>query len=358
MVELPFSVWEYKEHTKKKHEVFADYFNIWVKILGKSHKLNYIDCFGGIGAYKDEKGKYHCGSPILAAEIIIKNTINLKRDVRMVIIDDDKQNIENIKAIIKYKNLDIEPIFINNDFDVAVNKILDETPNIAPTFFFIDPFGFRIKMSTLERIMKTPKSEILLNFMYFAISRFLSLETIEQTKNDLFGGEEWKSIENLEGNNREEALMSLYRSKLKKFSTFVYCFPLSFPDKDRTIYYLVHLTNNVKGCIMKDCFAKYNHGRTEYKGKMQSQLTLFDIEDVKIEVIKKFLLDKYHNTTKKYIDIIKDNIYETDFLDKEIKHALRELKQAGRIKIKFYPELDKKGKIRESIKEDDVIVFS
>ena len=57
MKKLPFKTWEYKEQTKIKHLVFADYFDRWVKILGKYNPLNYIDGFGGIGAYT-ENGKY------------------------------------------------------------------------------------------------------------------------------------------------------------------------------------------------------------------------------------------------------------------------------------------------------------
>ena len=96
--DLPFKTWKYEEQTKIKHKVFADYFDKWVKILGKAHPLNYFDCFGGIGAYK-ENDEIYFGSPILAAELIKKNETNLQRDVCMVIIDKDKNNFENIDKI-------------------------------------------------------------------------------------------------------------------------------------------------------------------------------------------------------------------------------------------------------------------
>ena len=63
---LPFKVWEYEDQTKMKHKVFADYFDKWVKIVGKYYNLNYFDCYGGCGAYKDKDKNIYYGSPILS----------------------------------------------------------------------------------------------------------------------------------------------------------------------------------------------------------------------------------------------------------------------------------------------------
>ncbi|MCK4735625.1 MAG: hypothetical protein KAT65_24435, partial [Methanophagales archaeon] len=66
MEQLPFKTWPYEEQTKMKHKVFSDYFDKWIKIVGSRSKLNYIDGFGGCGAYKDKNGEIYFGSPILA----------------------------------------------------------------------------------------------------------------------------------------------------------------------------------------------------------------------------------------------------------------------------------------------------
>src|SRR3989339_741093 len=259
--ELPFITWKYEPQTKMKHLVFEDYFDKWVKILGKYHSLNYFDCFGGCGAYEDKDETIKYGSPIIVAQIA-KNALDLKRNVKLVIIDKDGGNIENMKKIFDYLNLDIDPKFINSDFDATVNKILDSADNLAPTFFFVDPFGFTIKMATLRRIMERQRTEILLTFMYNSITRFLKSEHIEDILNQLFGCDNWKELCDKKGDYRENELIRLYRKKLKEFSKFVYPFKFLFPDKNRTYYYLFHLTNNIKGCsIMKSCFARYNFGK-------------------------------------------------------------------------------------------------
>ena len=242
MEKLPFKTWPYEEQTKMKHKVFSDYFDKWIKIVGSRSKLNYIDGFGGCGAYKDKNGEIYFGSPILAAEIIKDNKVHLEREVNLIIIDENKDNIKNMESIFNYKKLEIKPIFVNADFDKTINEILDKVPNIAPTFVFIDPFGFKIKYSTLERIMKIKKSEILMNFMYNGINRFFSLKQNQEIMNDLFWTSEWKSLLNLKGADRENKIITLYRNQLKKISKFVFPYKLEYPKMKRTYYYLFHLT--------------------------------------------------------------------------------------------------------------------
>ena len=116
-----FFFWEYEPQTKIKHFVFQEYFDKWVKIVGKWNELNYFDCYAGSGAYL-ENGDIYYGSPILAAEIIEKHKENLGRKVNIVIIEQDKANVENIKKIFRYKNLKTEPVIIEGDFDKTINE--------------------------------------------------------------------------------------------------------------------------------------------------------------------------------------------------------------------------------------------
>ncbi len=350
------TTWEYEEQTKMKHLVFADYFDKWVQILGKSHYLNYFDCFGGGGAYH-EGDKIYPGSPILAAQIAEKNKLKLDRDVDIVIIEKDKDNIENIKKIFLYFGLNVKAQFINDDFDNAINQILDEIDTSRPSFFFIDPFGFKIKLATLQRIMALPKAEILLNFMFFAISEFLDAPQIEKTLNDLFGCEDWKNIRPLKGQAREESIVDLYRLQLKKFSRFVCYYRLSFPSKARTYYCIFHLTNHILGCsIMKSCFGKYNFGRVEYRGRYSGQMTFSDLAEFKQEDISNSILFILKKPTS-YLEILTALIDETTFQEKDIYSTIKLLESAGKIVIERDPPLTKTGRKRESITAQDIIML-
>lgn len=354
---LPFKTWEYKDHTKMKHQVFVDYFDKWVKIVGKYNKLNYIDGYAGIGAYKDQEGKLYFGSPVLAADTIQKNTSKLQRKVNLLVIDTEKDNLDNIDKIFNYQKLDIKPTFINNDFDKTINAILDNTQNLAPTFVFIDPFGFTIKIKTLKRIMQISKSEILLNFMFTRINQFLNAPNVSKCCNELFGGEEWIKCKKLKSSAREKCIIESYRNKLKKISKYVYYYRLEFPDMQKTFYYLFHLANHHLGCsIMKSSFAKFNYGRVEYRGNRNDQMGLFEMKDIKIEQVMKYLKNIYKGKQRTYEQIISEQIDETEFLESHFRKSIKEMENKE-LFISRIPPKTPTGKDRISIENQDIIVF-
>ena len=351
-----FFFWEYEPQTKIKHFVFQEYFDKWVKIVGKWNELNYFDCYAGSGAYL-ENGDIYYGSPILAAEIIEKHKENLGRKVNIVIIEQDKANVENIKKIFRYKNLKTEPVIIEGDFDKTINEILDKVQDhLKPTFFFIDPFGFKIRYKTLKRIMSISKSEILLNFMFTRISQFL-IDNLETTLNALFGCEDWKPLRSLSGQEREQRIVSLYKTKLKEIADFVFPYKICFPDKKRTYYYLFHLTKHHMGCsIMKSAFAKFHYGNIEFSGPEHEHVSFFDLKDIKINEVKRFLLQKYTGLKKKYEELLIENIDLVPFLESDIKNALKVM-EGKEVQIKRTPELTPTGRKRKSIDFNDMISF-
>jgi len=357
MPRLPFETWNYEGQTKAKHEVFNDYIDKWIKIVGAYNKLNYIDGFGGIGAYKDTNGKMYYGSPVLVAKTIQKITSKLRRAVNILIIDEKKQNLDNIKKIFQYEKINIEPIFINSDFDKTINDILDNAQNIAPTFIFVDPFGFKIKIKTIERIMKINKSEVFLNFMFTRINQFLSDPKMENTFNELFGDCNWKECKKLKGIKREKRLIECYRDQLKKFSKYVYYFKLEFPTKRKTYYYLFHLTNYFKGCaIMKSSFAKFHCGRIEYRGLRDSQMELFDSRNIKVNDAIDFLKKTYKGQQKSFQQILEEQIDEVEFLESHLRNAIKEMENKDLI-ISRIPPKTKTGKNRTGLDYQDVIIF-
>jgi len=330
----PFFFWKYEEQTKIKHLIFATYFDKWIKILGKRDTLNYFDCFAGCGAYIDENKNIYYGSPILAAEKIKENKEHLFRKVNMIIIEKDEENLKNLEKIFQYKNLGVNIKPLHGDFDKAINSILSNNEKeFNPSFFFIDPFGFKINFKTIEKIMKVTKSEVLINFMYNSVNRFL-IDNIESTLNKLFNCEDWKKYKNTTI-NREKEIVKLYRDQLKQIADFVISCRVCFPTKRRTYYYLYHLTKHVLGCsVMKSCIAQHCKGRLEYLGSGGGQMTFNDIPELRINEIEKYILNKYHETKKEYIQLIRENIDNTSFLESEIKKALKSLEKENKICIK------------------------
>lgn len=352
--EYDYFFWNYEDQTKMKHTVFKDYFDKWVKILGKRYELNYFDCFGGCGAYIDKNNNIYYGSPIIASEIAESNWKSLGRRVNIHIIEQNKENIENLYKIYDSKDLP-QPKIIHGDFDEEINKYLDtHKNNINPTFFLIDPFGFTIKYTTLKRIMKIPKCEIFLNLMFTRINEFLSVGKIEPILNDLFGCTDWKNCINLNGDAREENIISLFKSQAKKFSNYVFPFRMSFPDKNRTYYYLIHLTNYYGACsIMKSSFAKFNNGKVEYMGKNQRLISIFDMSNIRSDEVQKYLINKYNCKKVRFNKIIEKEIDEVFYLESEIKTAIKELKKQG-----IVTTIPIDSKTDRGLQGNDFVIFS
>ena len=199
-----------------------------------------------------------------------------------------------------------------------------------------------------------PKTEILLTFMYDPINRFFNNPDLEKTYNDLFGSTNWKEIMDCSDNGKESKLIDLYTDNLKNIYNYVLPYRFLYPDKDRTIYYLIHMTNHRLGIsIMKSCFAEINEGEVIYLGKSKDQLSIMNINKVKIEEIKKYLLDNYNNQKINYNKIIDENIESTLYLEKDFRKALNELRDEGKVKVEH-----NSSKRSNAIMDDDEIIFN
>ncbi|WP_018086965.1 three-Cys-motif partner protein TcmP [Desulfurispora thermophila] len=151
--EYPFFMWgTYEEQTKVKHKVVSEYFDKWLKIVGKNSEVLYVDCFAGCGAYCGDDGRAEYGSPIKAAQIIKDNFSKLGRQARLILIDRDPDNLGNIKKILEYLQLEVECILMPGDYENNIISILSGAYGKLPTFFFVDPFGFKIKFSIIEKV--------------------------------------------------------------------------------------------------------------------------------------------------------------------------------------------------------------
>jgi three-Cys-motif partner protein len=168
--------WKADAHTLAKHEILKLYLQAWFPILGFSEKkLIYLDGFAGPGLYKDgEKG-----SPIIALGALLehkhKNKLLEKRtQFLFVFIEKDKERAEVLKKIIKKLFPDL-PENINYQIfqaefaqvlEKALTYIENEGAELAPTFAFLDPFGYAgLPLRIVCRILRYDKCEVLITFM-------------------------------------------------------------------------------------------------------------------------------------------------------------------------------------------------
>lgn len=333
----PYFAYKYEKQTMIKHKVFESYFDKWVKIVGHNNPLNFVDCFGGCGIY-DYNGKKYPGSPIIASKIIEKNTTSLNRDCCVTILDIDKNCTKNIQYAFKLFNCNCKYEVYNADSETFINDKLTELDNegktLCPTFFLIDPYGYTIKLDTIKRLMAIEKSEVLYTFMFYAVNRGISTGNVDSKMDELFGVPDWRYCLNYHGNEREKCIINLIRNQCKKFSKYVLPYRICFPKKNRTYYYMIHLTNHIRGCeIMKACFAEINNGKIEYVGENNNQSFIFELIENPIQEIELYIIKNFKQLKLSYDELLAKMIDTTPFLSKDISSAVLNLYNRGLAKI-------------------------
>jgi three-Cys-motif partner protein len=90
-------------------------------------------------------------------------------------------------------------------------------------FFFVDPTGWSgFAMDNLQPILKRGNGEIMINFMYDFINRFLNFQNAsnEESLDRCFGTRNWRPIR--EAPDRESALVNLYMEQVSATGGFPY----------------------------------------------------------------------------------------------------------------------------------------
>lgn len=118
-------------------------------------------------------------------------------------------------------------------------------------FFFVDPKGWtEVGVSTLEPLLRRPKSEFLINLMYDFVNRTMSIGDRKADMAELLG--EPLDQEGLSPKERESRIVQTYRRNLKlrlpssnpRFPPRAAHVQVLDPQKNRTKYHLVYLTSH------------------------------------------------------------------------------------------------------------------
>jgi three-Cys-motif partner protein len=336
--------WEYKEHTRVKHKILEKYLKTWINILSNRYnKVCYFDCFAGRGRYTDEQE----GSPIITLRVaseLRRNRIHIG-EIELTFIEKDINNYENLVQVVdeelrqnqnKYTGIKVkEPI--NDDFATVVPSLIQDYKKFPPSFFFIDPFGFKIPLKIIKDILSIPKTEVFINFMIRDVNRFLGNENHQNSLEELFGLENVEDVLKKKFSNldRESAILRLYIEQLHEHTGVHFTFPykVNADEKLQTTYYLIHATNNLKGCeVMKEIM--YNtgtRGRFGYLGPAEGQMALVNFYD--LSEFKNYIMEKFCEKTVSFENIRFETVNENPFLRRDYVEALRELEKEEKIWI-------------------------
>ena len=136
------------------------------------------------------------------------------------------------------------------DFETLIPDI-QQFVGTGFSLIFIDPTGWDgFAMERIAPLLKNARGEVIVNFMYDHINRFLNdtRPEIEASFHRLFGTNQWTFLRNVAD---REQIVEYYGAQLQQHGAypFVTCTPILKPLADRPYFYLLYCTRNIRGLI-------------------------------------------------------------------------------------------------------------
>ena len=356
------TLWEMEPHTKAKHEILRRYLGAWFPILGsKIPRIVYIDGFCGPGRYLGGEE----GSPIIALQEALKQPVLANSEVNFLFIDERADRISHLESELSSFKIpgNFHVNLIVNEFENKLTEILNDLQRdghrLAPTFAFIDPFGFMgAPFSLVERLLSNLRTEVFINIMIEFVNRFVEhpTPTVQQHIKDLLGATDAEINDVVNSQDRKLAFRQLYQEKLHKHAKFVRFFEM-YDDKNNLIYYLFFASNHHLGHKkMKEAFWRVdNQSGFKFSDRTDpNQPVLFEL-DPSIDLAKILKLH-FSGTTQKSEAVILFVDDETAYTESQAKKALIQLENSKEIVVEP-AKVDGKKRIKSKFPEGVIIHF-
>jgi three-Cys-motif partner protein len=362
-----------REQALIKHTLLKGYLEKLFMIRGQNEKsISYVDCFAG--PWQEDSPDLDDTSVGISLGIMSdcrKALAKLSKDVhfRALFIEKNPESYRKLKSFVErsqWSGIDVKAI--NGDFYDLRGEILNWCRDDSFAFFFVDPSGWKevVEIDTLRPLLQRSKSEYLINFMFGFINRFYTQAALEQDMKRIFG-----SVEDLSGmspEEREEYLVTLYQERLKGSLPSHQRRPRSarvqvlYPQKDRTLYYLVYLTRHPLGIvkfmeeserldviqrIVREEAKQDRRIRQTSQGELFPATTFVSIQNAMANPleVKQYWLSKLECKPKRFgVDDLADMLEETGWFISDLQSAFKQLQDENKVK-----NLDARGARRKNM---------
>lgn len=357
--------WIYREHTAAKHEVYRKYLTPWTnKLTSYNHRANQfnkvriVDCFAGRGEYVRTEGcdspelqsvktpPDHPGSPQIILDKMTQRSDQFS-EAECIFIEDNDTNFEildkNISQTTGVSN-NINKRCIHGKFQDEIRDLVRTDGTDCPTFFFMDPFGFKsLNYEVITEIGSTPQFEFLITFMSRDINRFFENEDHQDSLENLFGNNSYvDEVGEIDPNNWEP-LVEYYSERLEEngpSKTFEYL--ITEPDTRQTVYYLVFGTNHPNGLkTMREVMNTCGTGSFGYAPKhiehdrQQQGLAQFGAGSAESET-ENFLLEEFEDYRIEFgrlIDECSELRPYSDDMESDYRSTIQRLEGEGKLEV-------------------------
>lgn len=283
----------------------------------------------------------------------------MRAEVVFFFVEGDKKRFEHLKELVDTKRPELpekcKVNVVHGNFDEHMAGLFEylktQQKQMAPALLMVDPFGVKgTPMSAIEGVLKNPRCEVYVSFMYEAINMRKQAPEFEPHLDALFGCENWREGRDIEDPTERKAFFYDLFDRQLRAAGAKQVIRFELYDGNRLVYAIFFATKDLIGADrMKYAIWKaVPEGNFEFRGGKDSQLSL-DLASPNFEPLKAALLEKFAGKgwigIGKVLDFVSSD--ETDYHRNQVKkNALVALEEKGlleadeetRTKRRTYPD--------------------
>lgn len=337
-------VWTIEPHTSAKHALLKGYLDAWFPALGTwQGRVVFFDGFAGPGVYADDEP----GSPTIALTALLDHQHLAKMsstEFVFVFNEMDGKRHAELERVVAELQASRQPwpsnvkIQVSNaGFQTLARSILQNLGpgKLAPTFTFLDPFGYKdVPINLVAEFVKFNRSELFIYFDFNSANRFGTAGVVDEHFTSLYGTDEYKNAPADQTAGRKEYLRDLYKRQLEQVADFQYVRHFEMVNASgHTGNYMFFCTRSKVGLQkMKEVMWRVDPvSGNRFTDVNAGQTPLFNHE-VDTDPLKKALQEKFAGRTVSIEDIIDFTVIETAFAASHVKkRTLKPMQEAGAI---------------------------
>lgn len=257
---------ESREQSEVKARIVQKYFWAWAHVIMPTarrygNRILYIDLFAGPGRYKDGT----LSTPLLVLREGIADP-NMRSMLVTLFNDKDATTASVLQAAIDalpgIEKLKHKPQVTNEVVGDRIAKLF-ESLNLVPTFFFVDPWGYKgLSLGLINSVLQRWGCDCVFFFNYNRVNMGLNNDAVREHMHMLFGQERADSLRvelgGLRPDDRERLIVERLSEALKELGA-AFVLPFTFKNDlgTRTSHHLIFATKHFRGYeIMKGIMAK------------------------------------------------------------------------------------------------------
>lgn len=242
-----------KEQTYLKHFFLEKYLETVALHIGYAQsEFVYVDCFSGPWRHEhDDLADTSIRISLDKLNYVAKVLASHDRQprIRAIFIEKDPSAFAALERALREYQGRVQTTALPGTFEENIDGILTALGKKF-AFCFIDPVGWTgLAMDRLRPLLRRQPGEVVINFMYDFINRFLNSQDppTEASLDGFFGTVVWRELR--ERPDRETAIINLYEEQVRTTGNFRYVTSTRIlkPLQERAYFHLVYATRSAKG---------------------------------------------------------------------------------------------------------------